>query len=285
MSGSCSSARVRSIASARRALPIVDAVRAAERCACRACRATSRAAWRRGRKKRTGRAGLRAGGGESIISTLLAESTRRVGTAWPADRSSGRTRRKRARRVVKDSRRCTSVIGRFRPASLDLRQHSSTVHRSERTVRPAEAELEVEFVNQAGVSFALASRAVGNPAFGSGGWGAPYRCEIRRARARCAAMDCLERGLNGATFWPRRPALFRDRDLFVHDGAKLRRFRLSAPVQALFFCLLDGSRRLVRLCRRPADRTASRIACRNAASRPNAAPARSSSARRSSKRS
>jgi murein DD-endopeptidase MepM/ murein hydrolase activator NlpD len=29
--------------------------------------------------------------------------------------------------------------------------------------------------------------------------------------------------------------LFRDRDLFVHDGSKLRRFRLSAPVQAVFF--------------------------------------------------
>ena len=26
--------------------------------------------------------------------------------------------------------------------------------------------------------------------------------------------------------------LFRDRDLFVHDGKQLRRFRLSAPVQA-----------------------------------------------------
>lgn len=30
-------------------------------------------------------------------------------------------------------------------------------------------------------------------------------------------------------------AWFRDRDLFVHDGSKLRRFRLSAPVQAFFF--------------------------------------------------
>ena len=27
-------------------------------------------------------------------------------------------------------------------------------------------------------------------------------------------------------------SLFRDRDLFIHDGTKLRRFRLSAPVQA-----------------------------------------------------
>ena len=33
-------------------------------------------------------------------------------------------------------------------------------------------------------------------------------------------------------------ALFRDRDFFVHDGAKLRRIRLSAPVQAVFFVIL-----------------------------------------------
>src|SRR5438270_1388321 len=29
--------------------------------------------------------------------------------------------------------------------------------------------------------------------------------------------------------------VFRDRDLFVHDGSKLRRFRISAPLQAVFF--------------------------------------------------
>lgn len=33
-------------------------------------------------------------------------------------------------------------------------------------------------------------------------------------------------------------ALFRDRDLFIHDGSKLRRLRLSAPVQAIFFLCL-----------------------------------------------
>ena len=33
-------------------------------------------------------------------------------------------------------------------------------------------------------------------------------------------------------------ALFRDRDLFIHDGSKLRRFRISAPVQAVFFAVL-----------------------------------------------
>jgi murein DD-endopeptidase MepM/ murein hydrolase activator NlpD len=34
--------------------------------------------------------------------------------------------------------------------------------------------------------------------------------------------------------------LFRDRDLFVHDGSKLRRFRISAPLQAVFFMMLLG---------------------------------------------
>src|SRR5689334_24935128 len=35
-------------------------------------------------------------------------------------------------------------------------------------------------------------------------------------------------------------ALFRDRDLFVHDGKKLRRFRISAPVQAALFVVMLG---------------------------------------------
>jgi murein DD-endopeptidase MepM/ murein hydrolase activator NlpD len=33
-------------------------------------------------------------------------------------------------------------------------------------------------------------------------------------------------------------AFFRDRDLFIHDGSKLRRLRLSASVQAVFFLIL-----------------------------------------------
>ena len=32
--------------------------------------------------------------------------------------------------------------------------------------------------------------------------------------------------------------LFRDRDFFIHDGSRLRRFRVSAPVQAVFFLIL-----------------------------------------------
>ena len=34
--------------------------------------------------------------------------------------------------------------------------------------------------------------------------------------------------------------LFRDRDLFIHDGSRLRRFRVSAPLQAVFFVMLLG---------------------------------------------
>ena len=32
--------------------------------------------------------------------------------------------------------------------------------------------------------------------------------------------------------------LFRDRELFIHDGSKLRRFRVSAPVQAVLFVII-----------------------------------------------
>ena len=34
--------------------------------------------------------------------------------------------------------------------------------------------------------------------------------------------------------------LFRDRDLFIHDGSRLRRFRISAPLQAAFFIVVLG---------------------------------------------
>ena len=34
--------------------------------------------------------------------------------------------------------------------------------------------------------------------------------------------------------------LFRDRDLFIHDGSSLRRFRISAPIQAVLFIVLLG---------------------------------------------
>jgi murein DD-endopeptidase MepM/ murein hydrolase activator NlpD len=51
-------------------------------------------------------------------------------------------------------------------------------------------------------------------------------------------------------------ALFRDRDLFIHDGSRLRRFRISAPVQAFLFVILLGlvawaSYATVRLITRP----------------------------------
>ncbi len=35
-------------------------------------------------------------------------------------------------------------------------------------------------------------------------------------------------------------SFFRDRDLFIHDGTKLRRFRLSAPIQAFLFIITIG---------------------------------------------
>lgn len=38
----------------------------------------------------------------------------------------------------------------------------------------------------------------------------------------------------------RTTALFRDRDLFIHDGRRLRRFRISAPFQLFLFVVLLG---------------------------------------------
>ena len=73
--------------------------------------------------------------------------------------------------------------------------------------------------------------------------------------------------------------LFRDRDLFVHDGSKLRRFRISAPVQAVFFVILLG---LVAWASFATARLITRPAAPSSAfpPRPKPAPARSSSARR-----
>ena len=54
--------------------------------------------------------------------------------------------------------------------------------------------------------------------------------------------------------WPRQAALFRDRDMFVHDGQHLRRVRLSVAVQAVV-CRADRRpRRLVQLRHRAPDR-------------------------------
>ena len=33
-------------------------------------------------------------------------------------------------------------------------------------------------------------------------------------------------------------SFFRDRDLFIHDGSQLRRFRISAPGQAILFIIV-----------------------------------------------
>src|SRR3978361_2146989 len=59
----------------------------------------------------------------------------------------------------------------------------------------------------------------------------------------CAAF-CVARmfgaGIRMTQMLAATTGLFRDRDLFVHDGSKLRRFRVSAPLQAVFFVVLLG---------------------------------------------
>ena len=75
--------------------------------------------------------------------------------------------------------------------------------------------------------------------------------------------------------------LFRDRDLFVHDGSQLRRFRVSAPLQAVLFVFLLGlvawaSFATAQLLTRPHAAMTSPAFPQ----RPKPAPGRSSSARR-----
>ena len=52
--------------------------------------------------------------------------------------------------------------------------------------------------------------------------------------------------------------LFRDRDLFIHDGARLRRFRVSAPVQAASIPHYSRPRRVGQLCNGSPDHPPSR---------------------------
>jgi murein DD-endopeptidase MepM/ murein hydrolase activator NlpD len=59
----------------------------------------------------------------------------------------------------------------------------------------------------------------------------------RRASARAFELwsgNLMTQVLAGTT------ALFRDRDFFIHDGTKLRRFRISAPVQAVLLIVVLG---------------------------------------------
>lgn len=67
--------------------------------------------------------------------------------------------------------------------------------------------------------------------------------------------------------------LFRSRDLFVHDGAKLRRIRLSTPIQAMFFLTLLA---LVAWCAYATVRLVNRAPAPAAAVSAVAAPAGSS---------
>ena len=77
----------------------------------------------------------RASFGSSVNSTLLAESTRRVGTAWPAAASKRRMRQD-ARQRERFSRCCAAQqleFARIRPRN----ELGCTAHRAQRTSRPA----------------------------------------------------------------------------------------------------------------------------------------------------
>ena len=61
-----------------------------------------------------------------------------------------------------------------------------------------------------------------------------------RICGRAVVRDRIDFGASGLMMAIRtaKTGLFRDRDFFVHDGSKLRRVRLSAPVQAVLFLIL-----------------------------------------------
>src|SRR5206468_1812754 len=95
--GSCSSERVRSIACSSRALP------SDPRCERPSADVSSLSGVQpgglaQGPEEKLGRAGRASGFEAVIIITLLAESTRCVGTPWPADGCSGSRRDGNGRR-------------------------------------------------------------------------------------------------------------------------------------------------------------------------------------------
>ena len=110
-----------------------------------------------GPDEKCGRAGNVAGFGRrkvapaavvSVNSTLLAESTRRVGTAWPVDGCNGEYGLRKALEIIA---RCESATSDSL-ASSSLRGVETTFHRSERTTRPAEGNARLNSLTGRGQS-------------------------------------------------------------------------------------------------------------------------------------
>ena len=129
---------------------------------CRAVRATSPAAWRRGRTRnmgagRVGGFAARTRAPAAVVSvniTLLAESSRRVGTAWPGAGSNGWIAAA-ARRRERFAHAAAAQQLEFARIRLP-RGANRTIHRSYSATRPGERNAKVEFVNH--------PRAVSTPA-------------------------------------------------------------------------------------------------------------------------
>ena len=188
VSGSPSSARIRSMHCCSRSLPSAAAMRAAERRACRAASATSRAAWRtvrtrnrdapegRGLGRRT--ATLRQVGRHF---TLLTESTRRVGTAWPAASPTACGRMTSAQHVERFARFGTAAKRGFRRKFINL--VIGLIQRftagSGRFILASGTM--VEIVNQIAGQVQRREQGWANRVIDSGGWGAPLLTDLRGA--------------------------------------------------------------------------------------------------------
>ena len=213
----------------------------------------------------------------SVNVTLLAESTRRVGTAWPgagskrASAAQGQVRGNRENfaaalhnslNLLVSTRRIDPDFERFTAVSCD----SSRMR-----------ERQVEFVNHPRALSSPPTRD-GQSCDLAGGWGAPdfWIC-IGTQRARGARA--LERGqmtqVLAAT-----TALFRDRDLFVHDGIEASPFPCFRPRSGASLRHSAGARRLGQLRDCAASLPARRAISPAFQQRPKPVPARSSSARR-----
>ena len=145
---------------------------------------------RPGRKERS--RGRRGGTVNQI--TLLAESTRRVGTAWPAAVSKAECGGGKA--AAKDSRPACASAWPSKPKQQFAAEENASPQLPRGSSRLQ--ELKVEIINPSGLSSGHASSR-GASADRRWGWGAPNSMGFRRPRQAERVVTGLERGVHGAS--------------------------------------------------------------------------------------
>ena len=188
---------MRSIASCRRAFP------SAERCDLPSelvsiSPGVQPGGFAQGPDEKCGRAGNVAGFGRrnvapaavvSVNATLLPESTRRVGTAWPEAGSNGDCGIGKAKAKISPVALLERVI---RPSFLSTRAPESSLHRAERTIRPATRNIRLNSLTPRGQS-SLRQRVVGKST-GKWGLGSSFNIGFFGLRSGAAAWMFGARG-------------------------------------------------------------------------------------------